>query len=59
MALISGREDFFRVYEKETVYVLTPFTKAVKGVHTLSQLHTSRAARWSPSTTGWSCWKQS
>ena len=39
MALISGREDFFRVYEKETVYVLTPFTKAVKGVHTLSQVH--------------------
>ncbi len=39
MALISDREDFFRVYEKDTVYLLTPFTKAIKGVRSLSRIY--------------------
>lgn len=39
MELTSGKEDFFKVYQQQSVYVLTPFTKAVKGVETLSEVH--------------------
>ncbi len=43
MELLSGREDFYRIYEKETVYVLTPFTKTVKGVDRLSAVQTVKS----------------
>lgn len=37
--LISGREDFYKIYQKESVYVLTPFAKAIKGVESLTEVH--------------------
>ncbi|MGF6374976.1 transcription-repair coupling factor (superfamily II helicase) [Clostridiales Family XIII bacterium PM5-7] len=37
--LISGREDFYHVYRKELVYVLTPFPKTIKGIESLSEVH--------------------
>lgn len=38
MELVSGKEDFYKIYGKETVYVLTPFAKAIKGAETLSEV---------------------
>lgn len=39
MELVSGREDFYKIYEKEPVYVLTPFAKNIKGVDALAEVH--------------------
>jgi len=39
MELASGKEDFLKVYQQPSVYVLTPFTKTIKGVETLSAVH--------------------
>ncbi len=39
MELISGKEDFFKIYRKSPVYVLTPFTKTVKGAGELTEVH--------------------
>ncbi len=39
MELASGKEDFLRIYQQPSVYVLTPFTKAIKGVETLTEVH--------------------
>ena len=39
MELISGKEDFFKIYDRETVYVLTPFAKNIKGVQSLTEVH--------------------
>ncbi len=43
MELISGREEFYRVYDRPCVYVLTPFAKAIKGVDTLSEIRSIRS----------------
>ena len=37
--VLSGKEDFFKVYKKESVFVLTPFTKMIKGVEELTEVH--------------------
>lgn len=39
MELVSGKEDFYHIYQKELVYVLTPFAKTIKGVDRLTQVH--------------------
>ena len=39
MKLISGKEDFLKVYKYPSVYVLTPFAKMIKGAEQLSQVH--------------------
>ncbi len=39
MELICGKEDFYKIYKKESVYVLTPFPKEIKGVEMLSEVH--------------------
>ena len=39
MELASSKEDFLKIYERDTVYVLTPFTKTIKGVDELSAVH--------------------
>lgn len=39
MELVSGKEDFFKIYQKNLVYILTPFSKAIKGVDGLTQVH--------------------
>ncbi len=43
MELISGKEDFYRIYSRPLVYILTPFTKVIKGAETLSQVHSIRS----------------
>ena len=37
--LASGKEDFLKIYQQPSVYVLTPFTKAIKGVDALAEVH--------------------
>ncbi len=37
--IFSGREDFYRIYDRDNVYVLTPFAKKIKGIETFSELH--------------------
>ncbi len=39
MELLSGKDDFFKIYDKPLVYVLTPFTKTVKGAGELTEVH--------------------
>ncbi len=43
MELLSGREDFYKIYQKESVYVLTPFAKAIKGVEHLTAVHSAQS----------------
>ena len=38
LELISDKEDFLKVYRRDSVYLLTPFPKAVKGVETYSSI---------------------
>lgn len=38
MELVSGKEDFFKIYDRESVYILTPFPKAIKGVEELAEV---------------------
>lgn len=38
MELVSGKEDFFKIYDRESVYILTPFPKAIKGVDSLAEV---------------------
>ncbi len=37
--MFSGREDLYRIYDRESVYVLTPFAKRIKGIEAFSELH--------------------
>ena len=37
--IFSHKEDLYRIYERENVYVLTPFAKKIKGIETFSELH--------------------
>ena len=37
--LLSGREDFFKIYGKESVFVLSPFSKLIKGAPELAEVH--------------------
>jgi transcription-repair coupling factor (superfamily II helicase) len=39
MELAGGKDDFLKIYEQDTVYVLTPFTKTIKGVEELAGVH--------------------
>ena len=39
MELASGKEDFLKIYQEPLVYVLTPFTKTIKGVESLAETH--------------------
>lgn len=39
IALLSDKEDFFNVYKKKSVFVLTPFSKIIKGVDELAEVH--------------------
>lgn len=37
--IFSHKEDLYRIYERENVYVLTPFAKKIKGIETFAELH--------------------
>ena len=37
-ALITGRKDFYKIYEQESVYVITPFQKRIDGIETYTKL---------------------
>ena len=37
--IFSHTEDLYRIYERENVYVLTPFAKKIKGIETFAELH--------------------
>ena len=39
LQVLSGKEDFYNIYKKESVFVLTPFTKMIKGVSELTEVH--------------------
>lgn len=36
--LMSGKEDFLKIYSRELVYIFTPFPKAIKGVEHLTEV---------------------
>lgn len=38
MELVADKEDFFKIYNKELVYIFTPFPKAIKGVEQLTEV---------------------
>lgn len=38
--LLSGREDFQKLYSRGNTYLLTPFPKAIKGIDKLEEVHT-------------------
>ncbi|MDO5303872.1 MAG: transcription-repair coupling factor [Clostridia bacterium] len=38
-ALITGKEDFVKIYEKDDVYLLTPFPKSIKGISEYGKVH--------------------
>ena len=39
MELITGKDDLMKVYDRDGVFLLTPFPKTVKGVSRYSQVH--------------------
>lgn len=43
IGIFPGSEDFFRVYGRRGVYVLTPFTKRIKGADTLAGAYAVRS----------------
>ena len=43
LELLSGREDFYRIYGCPQVYILTPFTKVIRGVGELSEVRSIRS----------------
>lgn len=44
-ALLSDREDFLKVLGHEPVYMITPFPKAVKGVESMSEIHSYQSSQ--------------
>ena len=43
MELITGKDDLMKVYQRESVFLLTPFPKTIKGVSQYSQIHNVNA----------------
>jgi transcription-repair coupling factor (superfamily II helicase) len=41
-ALITGPEDFRKVYERRPLWIITPFMKAVRGIERCDQIHDFR-----------------
>ena len=37
--IFSAREELYRIYQRDNVYVLTPFAKKIKGIEAFSELH--------------------
>ena len=37
--IFSHKEDFFKIYQKDNVYVLTPFAKTIKGAAAIAKLY--------------------
>ncbi len=45
MELASGKDDFLKVYGCNSVYVLTPFTKMVKGVESFAEVRQMQSSQ--------------
>lgn len=43
MELITGKDDLMKVYQRDSVFLLTPFPKTIKGVSQYSQIHNVNA----------------
>ena len=37
--LVSDKTDFLKVYNEKSVYVTTPFPKAIKGIESYAEVH--------------------
>ncbi len=37
--MLSGKEELYRIYDRDNVYVLSPFAKRIKGIEAFSELH--------------------